>query len=251
MLRQVSYHLLILCLVVNYNVIAGELINQKYSHYQLWIDCDENVAIAFEYKITSDKGNKTRYTSFYDDPKLPHKCEQKSRDSYKHFATDLPKYDRGHLAAANHFDFDKKALKEANYMANVVPQTLQLNRGAWKRTEELIECHRDRFDLTNLGGVIWGEDSRNDLFVKSHGIKTPDFYWRLISGVHNNQDYFSAWLLPNTKDAKSANLKNYQIEISNLVSLIEYEQIKTILENLDVKSGKSFTYKKGCKAYES
>jgi len=241
----------LLVLTLNFSVVAGELINHEYSHYQLWIDCEENAAIAFEYQIRSDKGNKARYKSFYDDPKLPQKCEQKSRESYKHFDSEMPSFDRGNLAAANHFDFDKKALKEANYMANVLPQTLQLNRGAWKRTEELIECYRDTFNLSNYGGVVWGEDSRNDLFMKSHGIRTPDYYWRVIFGVHNGDEFFSAWLLPNTKDAKSSNLENYQIQLVDLMVLIEYEQVKEMLENLDVKSGKPFIYKKGCKAYES
>lgn len=248
---RVFTRLLFIALAINFGVNASELRNQKYPHYQLWVDCDENAAVAFEYVIQSDKGNKARYSSFYDDPKLPQECEQKSRDSYKHYASDMPKYDRGHLAAANHFDFDKKALKEANYMANVMPQTLQLNRGAWKRTEEIIECYRDTFDLVNFGGIIWGEDSRNDLFVASHGVRTPDYFWRIIFGSHNNQNYFSAWLLPNSKDAKSANLKHYQIELSDLIALLDYEQIKSMLESLEVKSGKPFTYKKGCKAYES
>lgn len=117
----------------------SSLIHVEYDHYELWLDCSEKAAIAFKYTAAEDSANLTRYSSFYKDPKSPHNCHQLSNKPYKHRNVNLPKYDRGNLAAANHFDFDKKALRQANYMSNVMPQTVKLNRGSWKRTEELIE----------------------------------------------------------------------------------------------------------------
>lgn len=223
----------------------------NYDHYQLWVDCSERAAIAFKYTVSKDLGNKKRYHSFYDDLSVKQECKQKKRSSYSHYNSDKPKYDRGHLAAANHFDFDKDALKQANIMTNVLPQTLQLNRGAWKRTEELIECYRDRFPVNTVGGVIWGTDSSNDLFFTSHGIRTPDYFWRIHWGKLDSQSYMSAWVMPNTEDARASNLKNYRVDIDSLVQLLEYPQLKKLLFELRIQSGKPFKYSKGCKLHES
>ncbi|NQY48935.1 MAG: DNA/RNA non-specific endonuclease [Colwellia sp.] len=230
---------------------AQALVEQQYTHYKLWVDCKERASIAFYYVASEDKGNKTKYNSFYDDPSLPQSCQQLSREAYSHYNDFESKYHRAQLAAANHFDFDKAALKEANFMANVLPQTLQLNRGAWKRTEELVECYRDSFDVVNYGGVIWGTDSRNDLFVNSHGIRTPDYFWRVLVGEYKSQKYFSAWIVPNANDARASKLQHYAVGIEQLIARVEYEEIKSLLNSLEVKFGKKFKYNKGCKAYVS
>ncbi|HIG39559.1 MAG TPA: hypothetical protein EYQ14_03340, partial [Gammaproteobacteria bacterium] len=40
------------------------------------------------------------------------------------------RYDRGHLVPANHLDYSKKAIKQSNYMTNILPQAANMNRGA-------------------------------------------------------------------------------------------------------------------------
>lgn len=240
----------IVCLILlNSTVYSSESLTvREYEHYQLWISCDENAAVAFSYRLGSDEGNLKRFNSFFDDVSINQDCKQTSRKPYSHHSTNLPKFDRGHLAAANHFDFDRNALKQDNFIVNALPQTVKLNRGAWKRTEELIECYRDRFALNTLGGVIWGSNSENDVFKTSHGIRTPDYYWRVIS---SEKGYFSAWVLPNTSDAKSANLNNYEISLEKLIDQIEYKEIRENLKALKTKQGNPFVYGKECKLYVS
>jgi endonuclease G len=226
----------------------------KYDNYELWLDCSNKAAVAFRYISGSDTANLTRYSNFYKSPNIPSDCHQLSRETYKHQSPKLPKYDRGHLAAANHFDFSKKALRQANYMSNVMPQSVKLNRGAWKRTEELIECYRDNFPVTTMGGVIWGSDARNDKFKISHGIKTPDSYWRLLFGSADGKDYYIAWILPNDESASSSMLKHYEVSHEELIKAVEpnvSSKFKTELEKLEIQQGKPFKYKKGCVAYAS
>jgi len=241
----------IVTILLSINAFSNELLYKSYENYDLWLDCDKRAAIAFKYEVKADTGNKKRYSSFYDDLSTPQSCEQLSRDTYVHHINNAPKYDRGHLAAANHFDFDKSALKEANYMTNVLPQTVKLNRGAWKRTEELIECYRDSFNVFTIGGVVWGTDSSNDHFKISHGIETPDYYWRVLLGTKDNKHYFSSWILPNDTSASSANLKHFEVTFLQLIEHVSYEEIRKELNSLPIKSGESFQYYKGCKAYES
>jgi DNA/RNA endonuclease G (NUC1) len=52
-------------------------------------------------------------------------------------------YHRGHLVPANHLDGSEETIKASNTMTNILPQTADLNLGAWLQTEEIIECYRD------------------------------------------------------------------------------------------------------------
>ncbi len=82
-------------------------------------------------------------------------------------------------------------------MANIMPQTRALNRGAWAATEVLTKCYREQGPVWVIGGVYWGDDTSNDFFVQSHGLVTPDGYWKvMIRGEDVN-----AWFFPNSGDA--------------------------------------------------
>lgn len=47
-------------------------------------------------------------------------------------------YDRGHLAPAADFNFDRKALEETYYFSNICPQLPSINRGRWADIEREI-----------------------------------------------------------------------------------------------------------------
>lgn len=120
-----------------------------------------------------------------------------------------PTYDRGHLVPANHLDHSRLAINQSNYMANIVPQPSSMNRGAWLETERLVECYRDIEPLRVVGGVLWGEDSRNDHFVASHGIATPEALWKLVIGERRA----IAWVIPNSTEARAAKINDYLFSI--------------------------------------
>ena len=80
----------------------------------------------------------------------------------------------------NHLDYSSAAIKATNNMTNILPQVANMNRGAWLETEEIVERYRDISELLVIGGVIWGNNPSDDYFVKSHGVKTPDAYWKVV-----------------------------------------------------------------------
>jgi endonuclease G, mitochondrial len=86
------------------------------------------------------------------------------------------RYDRGHLVPANHLDYSKVAIRQSNFMTNILPQAANMNRGAWLLTEEITECYRDIDELLIIGGVLWGDNLNDDFFTESHGVKTPDAF---------------------------------------------------------------------------
>lgn len=86
-------------------------------------------------------------------------------------------------------------------------------------TEEIIECYRDIEDLQVFGGVIWGDNPNDDYFIQSHGVRTPDAFWKvLIRGTGQGQQVI-AWIVPNSQEAKASRLDQY------LVNVVEIEQI--------------------------
>jgi len=192
---------------------AKDLLRLDYEGFTIWLDCSKRGAVKFQYNAQRDTGIFKRSSTFRLDPSVPKNCQQYSSKSYK---SKGHKYDRGHLVPANHLDYSKTAIKASNTMTNIIPQAVNMNRGAWLMTEEITECYRDIDELLIIGGVIWGDNPNDDYFVKSHGVKTPDAFWKvIIRGVGSNQRAI-AWIVPNSQEAKRKQLGNYQVSVSEI-----------------------------------
>ena len=62
---------------------------------------------------------------------------------------------------------------------------------------------------TVVGGVVYS-DSANDYFLISHGIPTPEYFWKVILSA----DKAIAWYIPNRSDL--ASLDSYLVSITEL-----------------------------------
>tara|TARA_R110002110_G_C13457893_1_gene717822 strand:- start:1617 stop:2360 length:744 start_codon:yes stop_codon:yes gene_type:complete len=193
---------------------AAQSIERQYNGFVVAIDCEKRGPIGFYYQLGEDRGNQTRQSRFFHDPDVNEDCQQTSVKSYKRPSGE-PKYDRGHLVPANHMDNSAESIRQSNYMTNVLPQALQMNRGAWLLTEEITECHRDLEPLEVWGGVIWGNDPSDDHFVESHGVTTPEAYWKVIL----KSDRGIAWVIPNKHDATRSRLDNYLVSLDHIEDL--------------------------------
>jgi endonuclease G len=188
----------------------GNLLRLDYEGFTLWIDCEKRGAVKFRYNAQHDNGKEPRSNSFRIDPYVPKECQQISAKGYGHG------YDRGHQVPANHLDASAVAINQSNYMTNILPQVSQMNRGAWKLTEEIIECYRDIDELLVIGGVIWGDNPADDYFVKTHGVKTPDAFWKVVV---RGDGRAIAWIVPNTKDAVEKELDRYLVTVADIERL--------------------------------
>ncbi|TSC71800.1 MAG: endonuclease G, mitochondrial, partial [Parcubacteria group bacterium Gr01-1014_48] len=168
-------------------------------------------------------------------------CQQKSTALYT--SNEEVHYDRGHLVPANHFDHSQKALKQTNYITNIVPQAREMNRGAWLRTEEIIECYRDTFELVVVGGVLWGDNKADDYFLKSHGIATPDAFWKVI--VRDGHDVI-AWIIPNSAEAKRERLDTYIVSVADIENRIKQKIADVPRIHTDDRPEKSWPIPAGC-----
>ncbi|MGX2042082.1 DNA/RNA non-specific endonuclease [Methylocaldum sp. MU1018] len=185
----------------------GNLLRLDYEGFTVWLDCEKRGAVKWRYNAQHDDGNLPRSENFKLDSYVPKECQQTSAKGYGRG------YDRGHQVPANHLDASAVAIEQSNYMTNILPQVSQMNRGAWKLTEEIVECYRDIDELLVIGGVIWGNNEKDDFFVQSHGVKTPDAFWKVVI---RGDGRVIAWIVPNAKDAVEAKLDRYLVTIEDI-----------------------------------
>ena len=71
-----------------------------------------------------------------------------------------------------------------------------------------------------IGGVIWGNNEADDYFVKSHGVRTPDAYWKVIIRGTGADERAIAWIVPNSKDATAKRLDQYLVSVDDIENAI-------------------------------
>ena len=225
------------------SVLSNQL-SLDYGGFKLLYDCDLKSAIRFEYKLGTDTGNFIRPATFNLDPNLLKNCgQQLTTNSY---ASVIAGWDRGHLVASNRMDYDVAYLLSANYMTNIVPQLASFNQCLWKETENITECYRDLAPIQVIGGIIFS-DASNDFFIASHGIKSPDFFWKtLITTNSSNQTATISWLFPNQNGL--ADLNSYIVSIEELERRVGSDLIGLDLASAIKmqKASKSWELPKNC-----
>lgn len=188
------------------------LIRREYKGFVLYLDCQLRGVVHFRYEAVPDNDlNLKRPTSYRMDTEVPRECQQYSTHSYG------ADYERGHMVPANHMDHDPTSIYDTNYMTNILPQYRTLNRGAWYRTEKIVECARDHLiDLQVHGGAIWS-NAKNDLFMDSHGVPTPDRYWKVVWGqTSSGATVVNAWIIPNDGTADRRSLELFEVSVSQV-----------------------------------
>ncbi|GMH72122.1 hypothetical protein TrST_g756 [Triparma strigata] len=233
----------------------------SYAFGKVWNDCDKKGAVRFTYNATCDTGCFDRHGSFKLSPDPTPSgsgyggnaigdCQQKNGNAYPTYcvtdsgATQMAKasddcvgtkvgHDRGHQVPANNFDDDETTIEATNFMTNIMPQAAQMNRGAWLKTEMMVECWQNEVPISVLGGAVsigdggkqlsdvpeWGDMDRSDWFVSSHGVKNPAYFWKVIftapQGPYTKHDYIAFWM-PNHESAKSSNIDDYIVSLAEL-----------------------------------
>lgn len=222
--------------------------------YNVLLDCADRTASIVFYDEKIDTGNFKRKDRFYKAKAIPDECEPKSTGTYKW--SGKPTYDRGHLAMANVFDYSETAMKQANYMVNVVPQISSINRqGSWREVEKRMECMRtptfigNGKTLTTIAGVVWGNDPTDDHFLKSHGQKTPSQLFKIV--VHRtpsgNKTY--AWVFPNDhEEVGNVNVDDLLVSPRYIEQITGYRELRDLVpaDNYEVIANKTPNMMYGC-----
>ena len=200
--------------------MADDIYTITYKNWDIDYSCKHRGYEYFHYTTVKDSGEIKRFKPFHKELQIPKKCSQFKTSSYWQKKGAKISYDRGHGVHQNIWDHSKVLMKESNSMANIIPQASKLNRsGVWRKTEELTECHRDKGEVEVWGGVVWGNDTSNDHFKKSHGVTTPDQLWKVIKFPNGE---VNAWLMPNDNSPTGVKMDTYLVSPAKLMNLTGY-----------------------------
>jgi endonuclease G len=193
---------------------SDRLVVQQYGGFELLYDCSQHTALRYEYVLNADTGTLPRPANFTLDPTLPAGCAQQSSSGT--YASVRSGWDRGHLVSSNHMDYNATYLLRANYMSNVVPQVSTFNQGIWLDAENVAECWRDIAPVRVVGGVVYDDPSNDAYFMASHGIATPDWFWKVVitTDPATRATKAIAWRIPNRNNL--APLDSYLVSIDEL-----------------------------------
>jgi endonuclease G, mitochondrial len=104
-------------------------------------------------------------------------------------------YDKGHLANAEDFAFDCEKDELTFRYYNALPQTVNLNRGLWKRNETEIRKWSQTEKLYIICGGFFGSKKIGSAAV-------PNYCWKVVQSVKTKEVLFCGWF----KNAKKATL---------------------------------------------
>ena len=215
-------HLILILLFATFASHA-ELIRKEYNGFTVWVDCDRGGAQVAYYRATVDTANHGRSSGFKFDTSVPPECQPRSIETYRNntVPANTGYYDIGHLVPANHLDYSKQSVADSFYVTNTLPQQSSFNRyGAWAYTEKLTECYRDMGNLDVWAGVLWGNNSSDDFFLNTHGIATPDYWWKVVIWMETGE--YVAWIMPNNKASKAGKINSYLVSIEELANAGAY-----------------------------
>jgi endonuclease G len=198
-------------LVIPVNVTSVPAMDEtlQYTNFQLNFNCKKKRADRWTYTLTPQlDGNSKRPGGFYLDPNYSTECQQRSTTSYG------SGYDRGHLVTSSHMDMTADDRHQSHFMTNILPQISTFNQGIWLLTEEITSCIRTFQPITVYGGVIFNDES-NDYFLLSHGVATPDLWWKVLvtKDAKGNTDIIS-WMFPNQENLGT--LDDYLVSVNDI-----------------------------------
>lgn len=130
-------------------------------------------------------------------------------------------YDKGHLAPAADFSYDKNAMSESFYMTNIAPQAPMHNRQIWSKLEQAVRKlakHKNIEQLYVTTGIIYHKEGNfgdeKGTLGQFHNIKIPTYFFKIIIEPKTAQS--AAYLIPNTNHVGNQPFSNFLIKISDL-----------------------------------
>lgn len=177
-------------------------------------------------------GTAERQNDFRPDESLPPDWYRVRKSDYTRSG-----YDRGHMTPSA----DRTASTADNsatfLMTNIVPQTPNNNRGAWKELEE--DC-RELVDRGKELYIVAGVYGKREQIGKQKQVTAPSSTWKVVvvldspglgvSGI-SEQTRVIAIDVPNRKNA-SADWKRYRVSVDELEAKTGYDFLDRVPESI-------------------
>ncbi|CAD5123269.1 DgyrCDS11628 [Dimorphilus gyrociliatus] len=192
----------------------------------------------------SGKANR-KFSDFKPDPSIENLFMSENSDYWN------SGWSRGHMAPAGDNKHDQEAMDESFLLTNIVPQDLSNNAGFWNRLEMYCRKLVKNYDDVRIfsGPVMVPEtDQDGNIYVKyrvigKNHVAVPTHLFKVIvaDSADSNQ-FVAAFLVPNKPITFERKLRDYQVDVSRIESLIGFR----LLPNLKAKSMKNLCNNEGC-----
>ena len=149
-------------------------------------------------------------------------------------------YDRGHLAPAADFKWDKEAMDESFYLSNMSPQVGDFNRGVWADLESAVRsnAYENEFLYVTTGPIF---TKRPYTTIGTNKVAVPDAYYKALLVYNGNNKKAIGFVLPNEKGDKP--LVSYAVSIDELEDLTDIDFFYQLDDDDENRIEKSFNPK--------
>lgn len=198
----------------------------KHAGYILSYNNDTRNADWVGYELTAEEvqGVVERGENFVPDPLV--RGPQAADSDYRKTG-----WDRGHLAPAADMKWSKQAMEESFYLSNVSPQNKQLNRGTWKKLEELC---RNKAELYGKVIIVTGPlfYDKKPRYIGDNRVRVPDAFFKVLLSDYRGTHRAIGFVCDN-KSGKSK-LKEHALNvdaIEELTGLDFFHQLPDSIEH--------------------
>ena len=205
----------------------------KHAGYTLSYNNDTRNANWVGYELTDEEvqGVVERGNNFCPDPLV--RGTQAEDDDYRNSG-----WDRGHLAPAADMKWSKKAMDESFYLSNVSPQDKKLNRGTWKKLEELC---RDKAELYGriivvTGPVFYSEKPKT---IGKNEVKVPDAFFKVMLSDYRGTYRTIGFICENKAGKKS--LKECARSVDDIEKATNIDFFSQLPDSIENKVEKSYS----------
>ena len=185
-----------------------------------------------EYTLTAEQvfiTDNTLSTShkFKQDPKL--QLPQASDADYKGISK---KYglSRGHMARRQDMKWSSQAVEESDYYTNICPQNETLNKGLWKKNEDLVREMAKQYDSVH---VVCGPIFTNTAYgyIGPSRIPVPDYFFKTLLIKDCSGYHAIAFLCPN--NGVSCIMNSVQCTVDKVESMAKIDIYSYLPDNIE------------------
>lgn len=178
----------------------------------------------------ADMSDLKREDSFRPDERLPGGWTQIKPGDYTRSG-----FDRGHIVPNADRDGTPESMASTFLMTNMIPQTGDLNRGAWAKLEGYLRTLVRRGNDVYIFAGVYGEKGK----IKNK-IMIPEKVWKIAVavpagsgiGAINEKTRIIAVDMPNVKGIKNADWQIYRTSVRDLEQKTGYNFFSNLPQNL-------------------
>ena len=198
---------------------------------------NENLEIAFDVRtrnpvyvlerLVISAGGKLNRPNFFEDKNLP----QVYRSQLQHYHRSG--YDRGHMAPAADFDYDRSAYSDTFSLVNIAPQDPILNKKDWANLEDWVrnvakKAHKEQGATTYVvTGPMWLPKRQIGEKVFQYAypalgkppslVSVPSHFFKIVAVVKDkNIIKFACFVMANVEPEHGRNLQDYLVRWTDL-----------------------------------